>query len=199
MAHRSQVRRSRPGLRRPPRRLATLVDSILASATRSTMHRSSVPQPWDDPASGRVLAPNATIRVAAPLDELPRARARTASRCGGRPPNRTRVPKSRPSDPANLTRNAGWMARRCDPLRLGACYREHHSGRTDRRLRVRLDHCAATPERRSRHARMHRAEHRLCDLPSTRDRRRAYRGQRQRGHPDPSPRRCDGATPSRCR
>jgi hypothetical protein len=54
-------------------------------------------------------APHATIRVAAPLDELPPRSRQTGSgsRCGGRPPDRTRVPQSRLSGPANLPRNSG--------------------------------------------------------------------------------------------
>jgi hypothetical protein len=109
MALRCQVHRSRAPLRRPPRRLATVLDSILAPATRSTMHRSSVRQHWHDPTSGRVLGARCNDPGCRPARRtVSRSRQKgSGSRCGGRPPDRTRVPQSRLSGPANLPRNAG--------------------------------------------------------------------------------------------
>ena len=72
MALRCQVHRSGARLRRPPRRLATVLDSILAPATRSMMHRSSVRQPSDHPTSGRVLGARCNDPGCRPLDQLPR-------------------------------------------------------------------------------------------------------------------------------
>jgi hypothetical protein len=88
------------------------------------LHLHLFPRQIDGPYVGRPIDPRMSVfeRSDAEIEALALAiRAAIASR--------------------NVPPTAGWMARRCDPPRLGACYREHHSGRSDRRIGIDLPGC----------------------------------------------------------